>query len=124
MAETNERGKEEYMFLPVTEDVPAGAELCLRLDNDCMEPWFKKGELIYVSRAETPEEMQPGLFYYRGRVLCRQWCEDSAGALHLLCANPARESENLSLSRGEKAACLCLGRVLTKDRLPMPIYGA
>lgn len=114
---------DSYMLLPRTEGMPAGAGFCLRLDNDCMEPYLKKGELLYISRDETPEELQPGIFFYRGRVLCRQWCEDSAGNLHLLCANPRRESENLSLDRREKSACLCLGRILLKKRLPMPIYG-
>ena len=113
---------DDYTLIPCGKDAPEGAALCLRLDNDCMEPWIRRGELLYVSRDETPEELQPGLFYYKGRVLCRQWCEDSAGTLHLLCANPERESENLSLNRREKAACLCLGRVLLKKRLPMPIY--
>ena len=114
---------EEYTLLPRSKGVPKGAELCLRLDHDLMEPWLKKGALIYISRGETPEEFQPGLFYYQGSVLCRQWCEDSEGNLHLLCANPRRESENLMLSPAEKAACLCLGRVLTKKKLPKPVYG-
>ena len=48
---------------------------------------------------------------------------DEIYAAELLCANPERENENLSLSRTEKAACLCLGRVLLKKRLPMPVYG-
>jgi len=113
---------EEYTFLQRTNDMPAGADFCLRLDNDCMEPYLKKGELLYIDRKQSPEELQPGLFLIRGRILCRQWCEDSAGALHLLCANPKRERENLSLSRAEKSACLCLGSVLTKKRLPMPVY--
>ena len=113
---------DEYTLLPRTEATPAGADFCLRLDNDCMEPWLKKGELLYIDRKQTPEELQPGVFLVRGRVLCRQWCEDSAGTLHLLCANPKRERENLSLNRAEKAACLCLGRVITKKKLPMPVY--
>ena len=113
---------EDYSLLPRTKKTPAGADFCLRLDNDCMEPWIKRGETVYIDRDVSPEEMQPGLFWYRGRILCRQWCEDSAGTLHLLCANPKRESENLALSPTEKAVCLCLGRVLLKKRLPMPIY--
>lgn len=113
---------DDYTLLPRSKGTPAEAAFCLRLDHDLMEPWLKKGELIYVSRSETPEEFQPGLFWYRGRILCRQWCEDSEGNLHLLCANPGRERENLMLSPSEKAACLCLGRVLTKKRLPMPVY--
>ena len=113
---------DDYTLLPRSKGTPAEAAFCLRLDHDLMEPWLKKGELLYVSRSETPEEFQPGLFWYRGQILCRQWCEDSEGNLHLLCANPGRERENLMLSPSEKAACLCLGRVLTKKRLPMPLY--
>ena len=113
---------EEYTLLNRTEELPAGSDFCVCLDNDCMEPYLKRGEPVFVSRGEMPEELQPGLFYYQGGIFCRQWCEDSAGNLHLLCANPAREKENLTLSRAEKSACLCLGRVLLKKRLPMPIY--
>lgn len=113
---------EDYTLLLSTKEVPRDADFCLRLDNDCMEPWLKKGDLVYIDRTETPEEMQPGVFYYKGRVLCRQWCEDMTGTLHLLCANPKRESENLSLSKSEKAACLCLGRVIVKHKLPMPVF--
>ena len=113
---------EEYTLLPRGKAVPEKASFCLRLDHDLMEPWLKKGETLYISRSESPEEFQPGVFYYDGRILCRQWCEDSEGNLHLLCANPRRESENITLNAGEKAACLCLGRVLTKKKLPMPIY--
>ena len=113
---------DDFTMLPRTADMPADTALCLRLDHDLMEPWLKRGELLCISRGEAPEEFQPGLFYYQGRVLCRQWCEDSAGNLHLLCANPRRESENLMLRPSEKAACLCLGRVLTEKKLPMPVY--
>ena len=52
----------------------------------------------------------------------RQWCEDSAGNLHLLCANPKRERENLMLGPKERGACLCLGTVLPGKPLPAPIY--
>ncbi len=113
---------EEYSFVPRTQRTPPGADFCLRLDNDCMEPWLRQGEIVYVDRSEAPDELQPGVFWYRGRILCRQWCEDSEGTLHLLCANPRRERENLSLSRAEKAACLCLGKVVLKKPLPMPVY--
>lgn len=114
--------EEAYTLLPRGRDMPMEAGFCLRLDNDCMEPYIKKGALVYIDRHDTPEEMQPGLFYYKGRVLCRQWCEDSTGTLHLLCANPRREKENLSLRPDEKAACLCLGRVILDRKLPMPVF--
>jgi len=113
---------EEYSLIERGRNIPDEADFCLRLDNDCMEPYIKRGAMVCIERRNAPEEMQPGLFYYRGRILCRQWCEDSEGTLHLLCANPRREEKNLHLDRREKAACLCLGRVLLKKRLPMPVY--
>ena len=70
---------EEYSFVARTKSIPPAADFCLRLEDDCMEPWLKKGERVYVDRSEAPEEMQPGVFWYRGQILCRQWCEDSLG---------------------------------------------
>ena len=58
---------EDYILLRRGSDMPDGTDFCLRLDNDCMEPFLKKGELVCIDRHDTPEEMQPGLFYYQGR---------------------------------------------------------
>ena len=99
-----------------------GTDFYLRLDSDCMEPVFQQGELLRVTRREAPREMAAGVFLWRGRVYVRQWCEDSAGNLHLLCANPKREKENLMLDARERSACLCLGTVLPGKPLPRPFY--
>lgn len=115
--------EEDYTLLSADSGLPEGTDFCMVLDNDCMEPWFKMGQTLFISRRLAPEEMAAGLFLYRGRVLCRQWCEDLAGNLHLLCANPLRESENLTLDRREKSECFCLGTVLPGKALPAPVYG-
>ena len=114
--------EEEYSFLRVTAELPAGADFAIVMEDDSMAPFFPKGERVYFTRRQTPEELQPGLFLYRDRLYFRQWCEDSSGTLHLLCANPRCESENLQLDRREKTACLCLGAALCKKPLPMPLY--
>lgn len=112
---------EDYSLLPAA-GLKKGTDFCLTLDNDCMEPVFPRGSTLCVSRKEAPVEMATGVFLYRGRVLVRQWCEDSRGSLYLLCANPRRESENLCLSKKERGSCLCLGTVLPGKPLPMPLY--
>ena len=114
---------EEYHLLN-KDSLPQGADFCITLDSDCMEPAFSRGQILTVTRSVSPREFAVGVFLYRGRVYVRQWCEDYAGNLHLLCANPLRESENLMLSRAQRGACLCLGRVILKKYLPMPIYDA
>lgn len=112
---------EEYRLLPAG-SLDKRADFCIILDNDCMEPFFPAGQTLCVTRRESPLEFAAGVFLYRGRVYVRQWCEDYAGNLHLLCANPARESENLMLGRRERGACLCLGTVLPGEPLPPPCY--
>lgn len=111
---------EGYELLERSSDMPPSADFALVLGDDCMEPFFKKGERVYVEARAELEEFEAGLFFYRGRVICRQWCQDHTGAVHLLCANPARERENISLPAAEKL--VFLGRVITKRKLPRPIY--
>jgi hypothetical protein len=113
---------EHYSLIPKTEAMPQEADFCLMMDNDLMAPVINKGERVYISRRQSPAELDVGIFLYKGRIYCRQFCEDYVGNLHLLCANPLRESENLCLGREEKAQCLCLGKVLLKAKAPMPIY--
>lgn len=112
---------EEYTLLPKN-SLPEGADFCITLDSDCMEPAFARGQTLFVTRSVSPREFAAGVFLYRGRIYVRQWCEDYAGNLHLLCANPRRESENLMLSRSQRGACLCLGTVLPGEPLPRPLY--
>ena len=112
---------EEYRLLPA-DSVPEGCDFCIMLDSDCMEPHFARGQTLCVSRQEAPREFAVGVFLYRGQIYVRQWCEDYAGNLHLLCANPAREKENLMLTRARRGACLCLGTVLPGEPLPPPVY--
>ncbi len=114
--------REDFSFVPVTEDLPDGADFAIVMEDDSMAPFFPEGSVVYFTRRETPEELQPGLFYHRGALLVRQWCEDSNGTLHLLCANPRREALNLHLDGRAKASCLCLGAALCKKKLPMPLY--
>ena len=111
-----------YSLIAKTQDMPQDADFCFIMDNDCMEPVIKQGQRVYVSRRLSPAELEAALFFYKGRVYCRQFCEDYAGRLHLLCANPLRERENLCLDREEKAQCRCLGKVLLDTKLPMPLY--
>ena len=113
---------EHYELIEKRADMPEGSDFCFIMDTDEMEPVIAKGARVFISRRQSPEPMEVGVFYYKGRILCRQYCEDYSGALLLLCANPSRESENLILDRAQRNDCLCLGRVLLKEKPPMPFY--
>ena len=98
----------------------AGFSLCIT--DDCMSPYIRPGQKVYVSPVQKLSEFEVGIFYLDGKVLCRQWCEDLAGTLHLLAADPGRADANISLSRQERGRCLCLGRVLLDKTPPAPLY--
>jgi len=113
---------EDFEFIDRGPEIPSAADFCLVISDDCMLPYIRPGDRVYVSCREALSDMDAGLFLYRGRLLCRQVCEDYSGALLLLCANPAREAENISVAKSERSSCLCLGKIILSRRLPPPVY--
>lgn len=114
---------DDYILIDRDKHTPAQADMCITIDNDFMQPYIKQGSQVFVSRQDTPEEFEVGLFLYRGQIYCRQWCEDYSGAVHLLCANPKRESCNIIIDSKNRKELVCMGKVLLKKTLPPPVYG-
>lgn len=112
----------DYLLTERRPDMPPEADFTLTLSDDCMEPYFPKGEAVYVQAMAELEEFEAGIFMYEGRVICRQWCEDFRGDVYLLCANPRRESENIVVEKGRRGELRCLGKALSRKKLPPPLY--
>ena len=113
---------EDYEEIPRTAETPAGADFCITVRGDSMEPYIPDGSLVYVQRGATLKEFEPGVFFVDGDVFCKQWCTDYAGTLHLLSANPRREDANLHIRRDSGRVCVCFGKVLLGRKLPKPAY--
>ena len=111
-----------YELMPRTGDIPPGADFLITITDDCMLPYIRPGEQVAVSCRETLCEMDAGIFVYKGRLVCRQWCEDITGTLHLLCANPKREDESISVPAMMREDCICLGKVLLSKKPEAPVY--
>lgn len=101
---------------------PDGADFCLTVTDDCMEPYIRRGERVYVQASAATGEFEAGIFMLSGRVYCRQWCEDYTGTVHLLAANPARQDANIAVPKAALSKLACLGRVMTGAKLPRPAY--
>lgn len=114
--------QEDFELIDRGSDVPSAADFCFVISDDRMLPYIRPGDRVYVSCREALSDMDVGVFLYHGRILCRQVCEDYTGALHLLCADPRREAENISVPKSLRAECLCLGKVLLPQPLPSPLY--
>ena len=111
---------EFFELLDRKSDMPEDADFCLTLSDDAMAPFFPAGSDVYVSASRAPEEFDAGIFFYGGNVLCRQWCEDFSGALHLLPANPAFRDKSIAIPKRLRDKCLCLGSVIAEKKLPRP----
>lgn len=113
---------EDYEDIPLPDGAPAGADFCITVRGDSMEPFIPDGSLAYVKRGASLQEFDVGIFYVDGDALIKQWCVDYGGTLHLLSANPKREDANRQIPKGSTSTVVCFGKVLMDHRLPAPIY--
>lgn len=113
---------EDYEDIPLPDGAPAGADFCITVRGDSMEPYLPDGSFAYVKRGASLQEFDVGIFYVDGDALIKQWCVDYGGTLHLLSANPKREDANRQIPKGSTSTVVCFGKVLMDHRLPAPIY--
>lgn len=113
---------EDYIEMPRTADMPKGADYCLNVRGDSMEPYIHDGQLVYVQRTTALEDGDVGIWYWQGETYCKQAVEDFTGAVILLSANPAREDANKRIPADQVHELRCLGKVLLPKKLPMPQY--
>ncbi len=113
---------EDFELIPRDVNTPHGADFCIDISGDSMEPYIKDGSRVYVQRDMSLKDLDVGVFYLDGDVYCKQFCVDYAGNVCLLSANPRREDANIYINRGCERNLVCFGRVLLGRRLPMPVY--
>lgn len=113
---------EEYEEIPLPADAPAGADFCIDISGDSMEPYIHDGQRVYIKRDAQLQEFDPGVFYVDGDVFCKQWAPGYAGEMYLLSANPKRQDANITITRDSGRTCICFGKVLLRQRLPQPYY--
>lgn len=113
---------EDYEMIPVDDSVPKGADFCIDVSGDSMEPYIKDGSRVYVRRGDVEEISDAGVFFVDGDVYVKQWCVDMIGTLHLLSANPRREDANIQIPRDSGRNVVCFGRVMLGKKLPAPSY--
>lgn len=112
----------DYEMIPLPENAPAGADFCITVRGDSMEPYIPDGSLAYVKRGAPLDEFDVGVFFVSGDVFVKQWCVDMRGTLYLLSANPDREDANKEISKSAAETVVCFGKVLGLKKLPPPEY--
>jgi hypothetical protein len=90
------------------------------MGGDTMEPYIAAGQIVPVEFA-LPAVGECGLFYWEGRTLVRQYCEDSFSNIYLLCLNRARSEFDVTVPAGSGREVICLGRLLLDKNPPLPL---
>lgn len=87
--------------------------------DNSLRPALKKGQLVYCDDQQlVPGDI--GLFQYQGNTICRQYHKDIFGMTYLFALNRKLSSDDILLRPNEGKDLICLGRVITKKRYPLP----
>lgn len=113
---------EDYSIVRRDKKTPRNADYAVRIQGDSMEPYIKDGETVYVQQHVALRDLDVGIFFLDGDVLCKQIEQDSAGTIHLLSANPKREKLNRAIPKDSTSTLVCLGKVIMPGILPPPKY--
>ncbi len=95
--------------------MPPGAEFAVIMTDSSMEPCIKRGETVYCGRARSLDVGDVGLFLLRGRMVCRQYVEDSEGYIYLL--TPGGRGEDFTVPPGEDVTLIA--KVLLSETPPI-----
>lgn len=109
---------EDFEYIEVAGDVPAGADLAVRIQGDSMEPFIADGSVVYVNR-DPLESGDVGIFCVDGEMLCKQYVRDALGMVYLFSLNRDRADADVVLPRSSGRSMVCIGRVLLPVRPPV-----
>ena len=109
---------EDYELIPVTGDVPPGAELAVRIQGDSMAPVIADGAVVYVNH-DPVQSGDVGIFCVDGDMLCKQYYRDPLGMVYLFSLNRKRSNMDVIFHRGSGRSLTCFGRVMLHAQ-PLP----
>ena len=109
---------EDFDYIPVTGDVPLGADFAVRIQGDSMEPTIHDGSIAYVNR-DPLSNGDVGIFCVDGDILCKQYYKDPAGIVYLFSLNRARADADVVLPASGGRTLACFGRVILRS-FPLP----
>ncbi len=110
---------DDFESLTVTGDVPAGAELAVRIQGDSMAPYIADGSVVYVNH-DPLQNGDVGIFCVDGDMLCKQYYKDPLGMVYLFSLNRKRSEMDVIFHEGSGRSLTCFGRVIMKQSVPLP----
>ena len=110
---------EDYSLIPVTGEVPQGADFAVGIQGDSMEPYIHDGGRVYVS-LDPLQNGDVGIFCVDGEMLCKQYYKDPLGMIYLFSLSRRRADADVLLPRDSGRSMVCFGRVILPRRPALP----
>ena len=111
---------EDYDDYTVRPQDPPGAVFAVKVDGNSMEPYFPDGSMVFCSK-DPLRDGDIGVFSVDGDAVIKQYHHDPAlGITYLFSLNRKRADADVVLTRNSGRTLVCLGRVITKRRFPIP----
>ena len=109
---------EDYEDLAV--DADNRADFAARIAGDSMEPHIHDGDVVYCVRSIDLHDGDVGIFYADSGMVCKQFLRDSEGNVYLFSVNRSRADADLYFPASSGQSFCCYGKVLLKNRIPLP----
>lgn len=97
---------------------PKGAAYAVRIQGDSMEPYFPDGSIVFVNH-DALRDGEVGIFCVDEGTVCKQYHKDGP-VVYLFSLNRDRADADVILLPGGNRTCICQGRVMTRQRFPVP----
>ena len=111
---------EDYILVPISEEIPHGTDYAVRIQGDSMEPYISDGSRVFVKRTTELTDGDVGIFFVDGDMKCKQYCEDTLGNIYLVSLNRERSDADSFISEGSGICVYCFGKVLLDSKPPLP----
>lgn len=107
-----------YYYSTIEPDTaPEDAQFAVVIKGHELEPFVKAGGSVFCSRTALLDDGDVGLFLIEDKMVCRQYCEDALGNIHLFSVNRSLSCLDLHIQDGKKV--FCFGKVIMEP-VPLP----
>ena len=111
---------EDYDAYELSAEEPQGAMFAIRVQGDSMEPYFPDGSIAFCNK-DPLGDGDIGAFYIDGGSVIKQYHHDPfLGMTYLFSLNRARADADVLITPSSGQTLMCLGRVITPQRYPLP----
>ena len=110
---------EDYDEYELKKDDPQNAMYAVKVGGNSMEPYFPDGSIAFCTKAPI-ENGDIGVFSIDGSSVIKQYYRDALGFVYLFSLNRARSDADVILTQTSGQTLACLGKVITKQRFPLP----